>query len=85
MCEKNEKYSVLKQACIEWNKSELEKYENVEIDDSKFSKEFKRQLNRMGREKIGLKNALHPEVDNLFERTRSKIMYWWKYRHKAKK
>lgn len=74
----NEKYSVLKQACIEWS---LEQYKNLEIpkdDDFEFSKRFKRKINRINREIIGDENTIYPGVDNAFERTRSKFVRWLK-------
>lgn len=82
MCEKDEKYSAFKRACIAQFNEEFEKYNEYEDCDFEFSKKFKKKLNRTGREKIGLKKVLHPEVDNTFERTRSKIIIWWKSRKK---
>ena len=83
MSEKNsENYSNLKQACIEWS---LEHYKNLEIpekDDFEYSKRFKRRINRIGREIVGEEKAIHLDVDNAFERTRSKIVRWWKVRKK---
>lgn len=72
--------SVLRQACIELEKKRWENFEVPEDFNYEVSKRDKRKMNRMGREKIGLKNALHPEVDNAFERTRSKFVRRWKGR-----
>lgn len=83
MCEQDKNYSLLQQVCIECCNDDFEEYEQIEKQT--FSKKYKRKMNRIGREEIGLKNALHPEVDNLFERTRSNIIYWWKNKQKAKK
>ena len=77
MCEKDKEYSALKRACIAQFNEEFEKYNKYEDCDPEFSKRYKRKMNRIGREKIGMKNALHPEVDNLFERARSKFIRWW--------
>lgn len=38
-----------------------------------FSKGFKRKMNRLFREEAGIENIPHPEVDNLWERMRSRI------------
>ncbi len=76
MCEQDKNYSLLQQACIECCNNEFEEYEQIEKQN--FSKRYMRKMNRIGREKIGLKNALHRDVDNIFERTRSNIIYWWK-------
>ena len=38
------------------------------------SKKFKKKMNRMFREKLGIMRIPHPEVDNFFERWRSKIV-----------
>ena len=42
--------------------------------DYEFSDRFKRRMNRLFRERAGFKKAVHPEVDNCFERTRSHIV-----------
>ncbi len=42
-----------------------------------FSDRFKRKMNRVFREQMGAKKALHPEVDNLYERIRSFIVRKW--------
>lgn len=76
--------SVLRQACIELEKTRWENFEVPEKFNYKVTKRDKRKLNRFGREKIGLKNALHPEVDNLFERTRSNFIRWWNVRKEKK-
>ncbi len=76
MCENKEEYSALKQAAIQRNRREMDKHKK-DIPKYEYSKRFKRKMNRLGREKVGLKNALHPEVANAFERARSKIVCWW--------
>mgnify|MGYP003293257759 CR=1 FL=1 len=73
---KNKEYLILKQALTEYSMKQWKKYEVFRDFNYKESKREKRKMNRMGREKIGLKNALHPEVDNVFERTRSNIIVW---------
>ncbi len=80
MCGNVEEYSVLKQACVELNKKEIEKYEQSNDYDYELSKRYKRKMNCICREKIGIEKALHPEVDNIFERIRSKIAIWWNNR-----
>ena len=39
-----------------------------------FSDRFKIRMNRVFRERAGIKNIPHPEVDNLYERVRSCIL-----------
>ncbi len=80
MSKGNKGYSLLQQACIECCENEFKEYEQIEKQN--LSKRYKRRMNRIGREKIGLKNALHPEVDNIFERARSNMVYWCKTRKK---
>ena len=49
--------------------------ELVETDaEVEFSDRFKRRINLLFREKVGTKRAMHPEADNCFERTRSRII-----------
>ncbi len=74
MCEKNEGYSAFKQACIQ---SYKEKYENFEVpeDDVEYSKRHRRQINRIPREILGTTEPVYPEVDNAFERARSRFIY----------
>ncbi len=45
--------------------------------DIEFSKKHKRKINRINREIIGAKKAIYPEVDNLFEKFRSKTVLMW--------
>lgn len=70
----NENQSVLKQACIENIK------ENTRIEVSqkeiKYSKWYKRRINRIQREMFKSDKLIYPEVDNVFERARSKIVCW---------
>ncbi len=37
------------------------------------SRRFKRRMNRMWRKRFGFEHILYPEVDNIYERVRSKI------------
>ena len=39
-----------------------------------FSYNFKIKMNRLFREQVGINHAVHPEVDNVYERVRSKIV-----------
>ncbi len=39
----------------------------------KHSRRFKRRMNRMWRKRFGFEHILHPEVDNVYERVRSRI------------
>lgn len=77
MCAEKEEYSMLKQSLAEYGVKQWREFEVPQDFNYKESKREKRRMNRFGREKIGLKNALHPEVDNAFERTRSKIIFLW--------
>ncbi len=77
MCNKNEKYSNLKQALTEYSINKLSEYEVTKDFDDTLSNRDKRKRNRWWREKIGIKDALYPEVDNAFEQTRSNVMRWW--------
>ena len=49
----------------------------IDSDDTEieWSVKFKRKMNRLFRERVGSKRAMHPEVDNAYERIRSKIIY----------
>lgn len=47
--------------------------EDKEIQGFLESKKHKRNMNAFFREDIGIWNAPHPEVDNSFERLRSKV------------
>lgn len=42
--------------------------------DFEFSVTFKRKMNRLFREEIGTDHIPHPEVDNSYERIRSRIV-----------
>lgn len=53
--------------------------ENVEVskestDDIEFSDRFKKRINRLFREQVGSKRAMYPEVDNAYEKIRSKVI-----------
>ena len=78
----NENQSVLKQACIE-NIKENTKIE-VSQKEIKYSKWYKRRINRIQREMFKSDKLIYPEVDNVFERARSKIVCWRnEYRDKS--
>lgn len=74
MCEKNEEYSAFKRACIQ---SFKEKYEDFEVheDEIEYSKKHQRRINRIPREILGTIKPVYPDVDNAFERVRSKFVY----------
>lgn len=52
-------------------------YEDMILKAMTFSVQFKRKMNRVFREKVGTENIPHPEVDNGWERLRSRIMRKW--------
>lgn len=39
-----------------------------------FSDKFKKRINRLFREEVGSKRAMYPEVDNAYERMRSRVI-----------
>lgn len=39
-----------------------------------FSDKFKKRINRLFREEVGSKRAMYPEVDNIYERIRSRVI-----------
>lgn len=51
-----------------------------EYDTTEFSDRFKRRMNRMFREQVGSQRIPHPEVDNGWERLRSRVVCMWKNR-----
>ena len=51
---------------------EVEEFMNIDTSDVVFSKRFKKRMNRFFREYVGGKIP-YPEVDNFFERLRSKL------------
>ncbi|MBQ8403559.1 MAG: hypothetical protein IJX55_03930 [Clostridia bacterium] len=63
----------LKAAFIECNRIEYEKTKKELRSTEKIepSDRYKRGINRIFRERHGIKNIPYPEVDNAFERTRS--------------
>lgn len=67
---------ILKVALREYVENSVENEENLmeNAPDYEFSDRFKRRMNRLFRERAGFKKAVHPEVDNGFERTRSRIV-----------
>lgn len=44
------------------------------IEETTFSNNFKKKMNRLFREQVGIKEIPHPEVDTLFEKIRSSII-----------
>ena len=60
---------------LEEDLAKLEKDENVSV---KTSRRFKIRMNRLFREHVGGTYIPHPEVDNIFERIRSKIVVKFK-------
>ena len=56
----------------------LEKTDVEQLENCKFSKRFERRMNRMFREVVGTDRIPHPEVDNAFERLRSKLVIKFK-------
>ena len=53
--------------------------ENVEAskgcsDEIEFSDRFKKRINRLFREQVGSNRAMYPEVDNAYEKIRSKVI-----------
>lgn len=70
--------SLLYKALDEYAKRESERIEEeIGTQTVEFSDRFKRKMNRLFREKVGSKKALHPEVDNVYERVRSFIVRKW--------
>ena len=52
----------------------LEEFDNLPKEKVVLSKKFKRKMNRLFREKLGIDRIPHPEVDNFYERLRSKLV-----------
>ncbi len=53
----------------------MKREENFEPLNYEFSDKFKRKMNRLFREQVGIRdNIPHPEVDNRYERFRSRIV-----------
>jgi len=50
----------------------------AEAEEMEYSDQFKKCMNRMFRERIGIKKIPHPEVDNLYERMRSGFIRFWR-------
>ena len=65
--------------------------EDKEIQEFLESKKHKRNMNAFFREDVGIWKAPHPEVDNGFERFRSKLflkskkLYWISRLYKSRK
>ncbi len=62
-------------------KQEAERFADLDADDADdaddsvdCSRRFKIRINRMFREKLRLDHAIYPEVDNAYERWRSKLV-----------
>lgn len=64
------------------NITDWDNYETSEEYTPQFSVRHKRKINRLFREEIGSKSARYPEVDNWFERVRSKIVRYWLVKNK---
>lgn len=63
----------LRSTCVINTEAEADK--NVKQEgESDFSDQFKRRMNRLFREEVGVKEVPHPEVDTLYERIRSYIV-----------
>lgn len=70
--------NLLYKALDEYAKQEVERIdEEIGTQTVEFSDRFKRNMNRLFREQMGAKKALHPEVDNAYERIRSYIVRKW--------
>ncbi len=66
--------TIFKQVLIELYDDYFKQYENIgKSNNVVFSKKHKRKVNRINREIIGGKKAIYPEVDNIFQRCRSKV------------
>lgn len=70
-----EKSSKFKQACIA---SYTEWCENLEISEEEieYSNRHKRRINRITRDILGNEKLIYPDVDNAFERMRSKTIHF---------
>lgn len=67
--------NLVKIACDELSRKDSEIFEAIEPNDYyEFSPKLKRRMNRLFRVHVGENTIPHPEVDNLFERLRAKII-----------
>ena len=51
----------------------IEEFDNLPKEKVVLSKKFKRKMNRLFREELGIDRIPHPEVDNFYERFRSEL------------
>jgi len=62
-------------ACESYMKEEAEKFMAIDTTEThEPSKRFKVKMNRLFREQVGGNYIPHPEVDNWFERARSRVI-----------
>lgn len=62
-------------ACEAYMKEEAEKFMAIDISEThEYSKKFKLKMNRLFRERVGSNYLPYPEVDNWFERARSRVI-----------
>lgn len=66
---------VMRVACGAYIKDEAERFMAIDTTDvHEPSKRFKVKMNRLFREQVGGTYIPHPEVDNCFERLRSRLV-----------
>ncbi len=66
---------IMRIACKEYVLKDNEVFKAIEIkDDYEFSVRLKRRMNRLFRIHVGGDNIPHPDVDNRFEKTTTKIV-----------
>ena len=53
---------------------DVDEFKSISTENITFSRRHKIRMNRIFRERFGSSNLPYPEVDNLFERIRSKIV-----------
>lgn len=65
-------------ACEAYINDEVKKFTAIDTTEThEPSKRFKVKMNRLFREQVGGNYIPHPEVDNWFERTRSRAVVRW--------
>ena len=65
-------------ACEAYINDEVKKFMAIDTTEThEPSKRFKVKMNRLFREQVGGNYIPHPEVDNWFERTRSRAVVRW--------
>lgn len=71
--------AILKEMMSEYTAQDItafeEKFQKQSGTHFRVSKKFKKRINRLFREQLGIKCIPHPEVDNAFERTRSCLIH----------